>query len=199
MYLCKKGNQKLHALARISRYLSKDKLRILMKSFIESQFNYCPLVWMFHNRTLNNKINRLHERALRLVYRDEIHENMSFQDLLDKDGAVSIHDRNLRKLAIEMFKVKNDLSPLPMQDIFREQINSYDLRNNRFWQVPDMKTVAYGTETIRYRGTKTWELLPDDIKCCETLEEFKSKIRKWKPKGCTCRLCLNYVYHYGFI
>ena len=62
--LCKKGNQKLHALARISKYLNKDKLKILMKTFIISQFNYCPLTWMFHNRTLNNKINRLHERAL---------------------------------------------------------------------------------------------------------------------------------------
>ena len=58
--LCKKGSQKLRALARISKYLSKDKLKILMKSFVTSQFNYCPLTWMFHNRTLNNKINKLH-------------------------------------------------------------------------------------------------------------------------------------------
>ena len=56
--LCKKGNQKLHALARVSKYPSKDKLRIIMKTFIESQYNYCPLVWMFHNMTMNNKINR---------------------------------------------------------------------------------------------------------------------------------------------
>ena len=59
--LCKKGKQKLHALARVLRYLSRDKLKLLMKSFITSQFNYCPLIWMFHNRTLNNKINKLHE------------------------------------------------------------------------------------------------------------------------------------------
>ena len=84
--LCKKGNQKLHALARISKFLSKDKLRILMTTFITSQFNYCPLTWMFHNRTLNNKINRLHERSLRLVYEDE---TLSFQELLDLDW---LHD-----------------------------------------------------------------------------------------------------------
>ena len=69
--LCKKANQKLHALARISKYLIEDKLKILMKTFIQSQFNYSPLVWMFHSRTLNNKINRLHERALRVVYKNE--------------------------------------------------------------------------------------------------------------------------------
>ena len=69
--LLKKANQKLHALARISKYLSHDKLKIIMTTFIKSQFNYCSLIWMFHNRTLNNKINKLHERALRLVYKNE--------------------------------------------------------------------------------------------------------------------------------
>ena len=54
--ICKKANNKLHALARIAKYLNPDKLRILMKTFIESQFNYCPLIWMFHSRQLNSKI-----------------------------------------------------------------------------------------------------------------------------------------------
>ena len=60
--LCKKVSAKLHALARISHFTSHDKLRLPMKSFIESQFSYCPLVWMFHSRALNNRINKLHER-----------------------------------------------------------------------------------------------------------------------------------------
>ena len=77
--LLKKGNQKLYALARISKYLSPDKLKIIMKTFIQSQFNYCPLVWMFHSRTLNNKINKLHERALRIVYKNE---SLTFDELL---------------------------------------------------------------------------------------------------------------------
>ena len=64
---------------------------------------------MFHNRTLNNKINKLHERALSLVYKDI---TLSFQDMLDLDNSVTIHHRNIQKLAIEMFKIKNDLSPM---------------------------------------------------------------------------------------
>ena len=71
--LCKKGNQNLHAFARISKFLNKDKLKLITRTFITSQFNYAPLTWMFHSRTLNNKINRLHERALRLIYEDEIY------------------------------------------------------------------------------------------------------------------------------
>ena len=86
-----------------------------------------------------------------------------------------------------------------MKELFKDQPKRYDLRNNRCWQVPDVKTVAYGTETIRYRGPKTWDLVPSDIKNAQSLVEFKTKIKKWKPQRCTCRLCLNYVYHYGFI
>ena len=69
--ICKKVSLKIHVLAKISHFMSTDKLRMLMKAFIESQFGYCPLIWMFHSRKLNNKINKLHERALRLVYKDQ--------------------------------------------------------------------------------------------------------------------------------
>ena len=149
--LCKKGNQKLHALARIAKYLTEHKLKIIMKTFIHSQFNYCPLTWMFHNRTLNNKINRLHERALRIVYKND---NLTFQQLLDKDNSVTIHDRNLQRLAVEMYKAKNGLPPLPMQALFSQQNYTHDLRNKKHWVVPAARTVVYGTETIRYRGLK---------------------------------------------
>ena len=59
--LCKKACQKLNALVRLAPFMNVDKKRMIMKAFIESQFGYCPLVWMFHSRGLNNKINRIHE------------------------------------------------------------------------------------------------------------------------------------------
>ena len=55
--LCKKACQKLRALARLAPFMNVDKKRIIMKAFIESQFRYCPLVWMFYSRNLSNKIN----------------------------------------------------------------------------------------------------------------------------------------------
>ena len=68
--LCKKASQKLHALARVVNFMDLAKRKSLMKAFITSQFNYCPLIWMFHSRQLNNRINKIQERALRLVYKD---------------------------------------------------------------------------------------------------------------------------------
>ena len=194
--LCKKGNQKLHALARVAKYWKPDKLRIIMKTFIESQFNYCPLIWMFHSRTLNNKINRLHERALRIVYRNDA---LTFKELLELDNSVTIHKRNLQRLATEMFKVKKQLCPEPIQKLFPLQTASYDFRNKRQWEVANVKTVSYGTETIRYRGPKTWELLPAEIKESNTLTEFKAKIKRWKPIGCECRLCEVFIQNLGFV
>ena len=83
------------------------KRRIVMKTFIESQFNYCPLIWMFHSRTINNKINRLHERALRIVYSDF---KSTFEGLLRKENFFPIHERNIQSLATEIYKFLNGLS-----------------------------------------------------------------------------------------
>ena len=70
--LCNNESQKLHALARIAHYMQPLQQRTIRKAFINSQFSYCPLVWIFHSRTLNNHINKIHERALRMVYNDNI-------------------------------------------------------------------------------------------------------------------------------
>ena len=194
--LCKKTSQKLHALARIARYIDEDKLRILMKAFIESQFGYCPLIWMFHSRTLNNRINNLHERALRIVYKNK---HLSFEELLRKDNSFSIHNRNLQKLAVEMYKVKNDLSPTLLKEVFPIRNISYNLRNRNPFLSRNVRSVNNGTESISFRGPQIWSIVPENIKNASSLSEFKSKIKHWEPKGCKCRLCKIYVQHIGFI
>ena len=93
--------QKLHALLRVSTYMNYEKRRAIMKSFITSQFSYCRLVWMFHSRGSNERINKIHERALRVVHNDYF---SAFEELLLKDNSVSIHHRNLQVLVTEIFK-----------------------------------------------------------------------------------------------
>ena len=194
--ICKKASQKLHALTRISPYIDNQKLKIIMKAFIESQFSYCPLLWMFHNRTMNNRINRIQERALRIAYKDN---ESSFRELLEKDNNVTIHERNLQRLATEIYKVENELSPLFMRDIFPERATNYNLRNNHCLSTTNVKTGLYGRETISFRGPQIWSILPIDIKNSQNLNEFKNKITKWKPEGCTCRLCKTYISQLGFV
>ena len=101
--LCAKASQKLNALCRVSSFMSTNKKRLVMKAFMSSQFSYCPLIWMNHSRTLNNKINRIHERSLRVVHNDK---KATFKELLEQGKVVSTHTRNLQILVTEMFKVK---------------------------------------------------------------------------------------------
>ena len=108
-----------------------EKRKTVMKAYMISQFGYCPLVWLFHSRGLNNKINYLHERALRVTYGDR---SSSFQDLLKKDNPVSIHHRNIQALATEMFEVKNSIAPETMKGLFALKMSPYDLLNNNSFE-----------------------------------------------------------------
>ena len=160
--ICKKASLKLNALSRITPHLDFKKKKLLINSFFISQFNYYQLIWMCHNRTKNNKINRLHERCLRLLYNDK---KSSFHDLLEKDGSVSIHYRNLRALATEMYRIYNGMAPEIVTEIFplRPQ-GQYNLRSWSDFTLPIVRTVNYEIESMRYLGPKIWESIPANIK-----------------------------------
>ena len=129
-----------------------------MNVFSNSQFNNCPVMWMFDSQALNNKINRLHERCLRIV---QIDKRYTFNELLEKDNSVSIHYRNIQALAIDMFKVANGMSPVIMNEIFqlREEYH-YNLLYTSNFVIPSIHSVYHGSESASYLGPKLWELIP---------------------------------------
>ena len=163
----------------------------LKQSLQHTQFGYCPL-----NRTLNNKINRVHERALRIVYRDK---TSNITELLQKDNAVTVHQRNLQVLATEIYKVKMGLAPQLVKEHFSPNTHTYNLRSTYEFKLENVKTVHYGTESLLFLGPKMWELVLLEIKSSHSLEEFKKNINSWIPENCPCRLCKTYLHHIGFI
>ena len=88
--LYKKAGQKLSALARINHYLTPDQKSLLLNSVVKSQFSYCPLIWMFTSRYLNNALNNIHERALRLIYNNY---ELPFDRILEDNTQKSIHQK----------------------------------------------------------------------------------------------------------
>ena len=164
--ICDKASQKRNALTRLSSFMSLEKRRIIMKAFVHSQFGYCPLIWMFHNRTLNNKINRIHERALRIVYRDK---TSNFTELLQKDNAVTVHQKHLQALATEIYKVKMGPTPQPLKKLFPPSTHADNLRSTCEFKLENAKTVHYGIESLSFLSPKVWNF-------SHSLEEFKKEI-----------------------
>ena len=152
---------------------------------------------MCRNRTYKIKINRLHERCLRLIFNDK---RSSFEDLLEKDNSISIHHENLQALAIKMFKVHTKICLEITQEVFlvKEQ-GIYNLQNQADFVISRVKSVNYGLETIRVLGPKIWESLPNDLKNKESVDSFKTAIKRWKPESCPCRLCKTYLQNIGYL
>ena len=145
----RKASRKIYALARVAPYMDLSKRRMVMNAFFNSQFNHCPLIWMCHNRTTDRKINRLHERCLRIIYNDK---QSSFKMLLEKDSSVSIHYRNIQCLATEMYNVSNGLSPPLVSNIFTEKnviLTIFDL-------IPSFPDLLLG---LYFTGPKAYPIL----------------------------------------
>ena len=146
--LRKKVGAKVTAIARMVKIIPFEKEKLLMRVFIESQFSYCPLLWMFCSRQINRRVNCIHERALRLVYDDYI---SSCEDLLRKDSTVSIHHRNVQKVAIEMHKIKYNVGPQLIDDLFcKKALNTRSKAS--FMIIINVRTVAYEEQSLRSFG-----------------------------------------------
>ena len=147
--LCKKSGQKLSTLARINHYLTPDQKSLLLNSVVKSQFSYCPLIWMFTSRYLNNALNSIHERALRLIYNDY---ELPFDRILENTKQKSIHRKNIESLAIEIYKFQAVLTPPITSDLFATRENNYNIINFQELESSLKRTEKFGTETISYRG-----------------------------------------------
>ena len=137
---------------------------------------------MFHSRDINNKINRIQERALRILYNDE--EGV-LEQLLRRDKGFTVHERNIQKLLIEMFKAKNKMEPNLLQGIFETR--------------PHVKTVHYGGKSLQNVGVRLWNQLPCNIQETDTLSKFKEFVKNWRPQKCPCDLCKFYIHGVGYV
>ena len=132
-------------------------------------------------------------RALRIFNRNN---SLCFDQLLQIDKSYNIHHKNIQTLAIELYKVKNNLSNQIMQGIFQKCQN---LRFQTDFVLPGVNTAYFGLRSLRYFSSKIWKIIPDEIKSSLILDEFKIKIRQWAPSGCHCKLCKSYIQHVRYV
>ena len=134
----KKANSKLAILKINQSYLSFQQNKIVLSSFVHSQLSYAPLVWMFHSKEMEHKMNIVQTKALRILY-DE--PDMAFIDLLKKDNAFSNHEKNIQILLTEMFKAKNNIEPSLLKKILeKSDYQGPNLRTSKYFKKPQINS-----------------------------------------------------------
>ena len=184
--LCDSARKKVGALMRLRNKLDVEQKLILYNSFIKSQFDYCPIVWLFHGKVANQQINRIHKRALKAVYNDF---DSSFEQLLAKGNHETIHQAHLKRLIVKVFSCVNKESPEILHDLFTADRSSHDLIIRNRLNLPKTNTVTYGVHSFRFRGSATWNSLPDNLKECSSTSVLKTKLRNLDVIKCSCKLC----------
>ena len=141
---------------------------------------------MFSSKSSIKKIMKIHFRTLQLVYGvfDEPYEN-----LLIRSNDVSIHQKHLRYLAIEVYKSLKMFNPGFIWNFFRKNEVSYNLRRGDLVYLPPAKSTRYGINSLAFRGSLLWNNLPSHVKNSQTVEEFKIKVKNLRYIHCTCTVC----------
>ena len=121
--------------------------------FIMSDFNYCPLVWHFCGQVNNQKLEKIQERALRILFADY---NSSYMELLGRAGTTTLLIQRLRRIALTVFKSVHGLNPPCLNDMFTPKELPYRMRDSSLLEQSGCRTTAFGLRSISYIGAKLW-------------------------------------------
>jgi len=186
--LCKKAAKQVNAMCRMTRYLNQNSLKHVFHSFIISNFNYCSLAWHICGVMNTRKVEKLQKRALRIVYNDY---TSSYEMLLQKSKSSSLYICRLKKLAAFVYKVlQNECKPVS-SDFFRVLDHSHDTRSSVCLKQVNVKSVKYGTNSLKYQGVITWNSLPNSMKSSQDVIQLKNSLSNWTGHTCSCGFCID--------
>ena len=184
--ICKTANNKLSAIIRLRKHLTTSQASELVNAHVISHFLYCPLIWMFCNKGNKLKIDKVHKRSLKTILQQG---NLNLSELLYLNESLTIHQKHIQFLMIEVYKALKNISPDLLLDIFKPKLHPYNFRNNGLLTLPKTKSVTFGTNALLFRASLIWNKLPNEYKCASNLSIFKTKIKKWGCNTCSCQCC----------
>ena len=174
--ICTRTSKQINALKRMKHLLDKTCKQTIYNSYVSSNFNYCAMVWMFTGKMNMEKLEKTNKRALRYVINDN---EADYNDICRDEKLLNIHKRCIKTVAIQMYKVKNQMVPNYIQELFTRRESNYDMRDNDLFNIPKFKTVSYGKKCFRYYGAKLWSIIPKEIKDRTSLTCFKDAMTIW--------------------
>ena len=153
---CNKASQRIGVIMRLRNLIPTEAKLHLFKAAILPHLTYCHLVWHFCRASDTRRLERAQESGLRAVFKDK---QSSYQQLLVKAKLPSLYNRRLQDISILMYKVKHNLCPRTICDMFLTNSHAYNLRHKDFYR-PSFNTVTHGKHSIRYLGPRLWSKIP---------------------------------------
>ena len=170
----KNTETELNVLQILKSFIGFKEKKVLVQSFIFSNFEYCPLFWYFSSSKSLQNIEKLHERALRFLYSEH---TSSYNDLLSRSNRCTMLISRQRALCIEIFKTFNKLNPPFMQKSFKLRTSCYSLRSpNDLAHIRPNQT-TFGSNSLMSIRPQIWNNLPNELKSAENLKAFKRIIK----------------------
>ena len=144
------------------------------------------MTWHFCSETNIKKMEKLQQRAIRFIYNDY---STPYSDLLHRVDLPSLQIRRIRSMAIETFKIINEISPPLLNDLIVKRQSTINFRYTNILQIPQVRTTTYGKNSFRYAAPSLWNSLPEDFRKCTNFSQFKTLIGTWNGKICRCKSC----------
>ena len=174
--ICNKTSKQINALKRMKHLTDRECKKIIYNSYISSNFNYCPIIWMFTGKINFGKLEKTNKRALRYVLNDNVAE---YEVMCEELKVLNINKQCIKTVATHMYKIKNQMVPSYVQELFYRRESKYSIRDNDRFNIPRFKTITYGKKSFTYFGAKLWANIPKEIKEKPSIKCFNAALTSW--------------------
>ena len=155
------------------------------------------MAWHFCSESNTAKIEKIQERALRLVLDDHISD---YPTLLGKAAIDPLKTKQIKTLATEIYKTIYSINPNYMKEIFKiNKSQNYNFRSDNALKVGRFNMVKYGRNSLRTLGPQIWNSLPNEYKTAVNLNQFKKFMKLWKGPKCSCNICKYINWHLQYL
>jgi len=186
--ISKTAASQLNSIKRLKRHFDIDTKKHLVKTYVLSQFNYCPLVWHFCGNGSIHKMEKIQERALRFVFNDYTSE---YNHMLKINGESTLYLKRVRIMAQEVYKAIKNQSPKYMKELLTERNSRYSSRRPLDLYVPRVNQDKFGYKSYTFEAPSVWNSLDVEIRQVENFNHFKKLINLWTGPSCRCNFCTN--------
>ena len=177
----------MNALARVSKTIPLGGKMSIFNAFIFSNLVYCSTVWHFCGLQSTRKMEKIQHRSLRYIFNDF---NASYAQLRKRAHKDLLFTQRQRRILIEVFKIIHDITPEYLSHLALPHETPYDMRRTNTLSISKFKSTHYGKQSFMYEAAKLWNGVPNTMRKCNTIAQFRRALLQWEGPMCNCNVCI---------